>query len=82
MRGDATIARIYATGRVAERDGSTAGVWNEGPDGWWAALKPGWSWCDAEVHCCHEDTLTELLRAVRNTTPCEPGCSCGHGGER
>lgn len=80
MRGAKTLARIYATGKVRERDGSTAGVWNEGPDGWWAALEDGWQMDPrSEVHVCHEDTLTELLKAVRAAVPCDPGCPCGKG---
>lgn len=83
MRGDATIKKVMATGKVNERDGRYPGVWNEGADGWWASLKDGWQTdpC-SQVHTCHEDTLGELLKAVRAAVPCAEGCPCGHGGAR
>ena len=80
-RGSKTIAKIYATGKARLRDGKLGpGVWNEGHDGWWAVLKDGWQMdhC-SQVHFCHEDTLTELLKAVREAVRCDEGCPCGHG---
>jgi hypothetical protein len=39
--------------------------------GIWAYMKPGWirEQYD-EVHNCHEETWTALLKALRNAAPC------------
>ena len=71
MTTNATQARIARDKRVNE-------VWNEGDDGWWAELKPGWQWWDA--HYLHERTLTALKGALRDVKPC--ACADCRGGAR
>jgi hypothetical protein len=44
-------------------------IWNEGPDGWWAALKPGWECAANGSNSCHERTLAMLESALRGARP-------------
>lgn len=59
-----TTDRIKAHPKVQE-------YWHETENGHWASLKPGWRCIYADAHSCREDTLTDLLRAVRDSEPCD-----------
>ena len=60
MRGQKTMDRIMATGKVVK-------VWSEAAQGqgYWAQLRPGYESTRSGCRMCHEETLTELLRDVR-----------------
>jgi len=54
----------------------------EGPDGYWIYLKPGWQRNHEEVHCVHEWTVAEAVKAFR-TEVCTCGCeNCRAAGVR
>jgi len=63
------LNKLYAD-RLAPLYGQT--IWKEGPDGWWANLKPGWRCSSTEAGTCHEYTLRELERALRNAEQKDP----------
>ena len=44
---------------------------DEGRNGIWAYLKPGWRCPAGDTHQCHEWTVEELAEAVRNAVPCD-----------
>jgi hypothetical protein len=59
--GSKTIDAFLKTKHGAK----VAAVWNEGDDGWWAELKPGF-WCiSSDTQGCHEYTVAELIQAIR-----------------
>lgn len=43
---------------------------DEGTNGIWAYLRPGWRCPAADTHSCHEWSWEELERAVRLAVPC------------
>jgi len=60
------------------------GAWEGDYRTWWAATAKGWR-TTGGTHQHHEDSLEQLLEAVRNDTErCEADCDCGWGedGER
>jgi len=65
-----TRAQIEADPRVEE-------IWNEGEDGWWAMLRPGWVVATYEVHCIHEYTIEGVCDKLNDyVTPCDCEQSC------
>jgi hypothetical protein len=51
--------------------------WDEGDDGYWIALKPGWKWAGdvvGAVHCIHEDTKIKAHRESVVKCNCQ-GCN-------
>lgn len=44
-------------------------VWSEGEDGYWVTFVPGWHW--EGVHCVHEWTVRDTLRAFSEVTACD-----------
>ena len=48
---------------------------DDGGDGYWIALKPGWRWADDVVHCIHEDTRAKAHREC--VVPCACRDCCG-----
>jgi len=45
-------------------------IWKEWEGGWWASLKPGWRCQSTQAGSCHERTLRELGRALRDAKHC------------
>lgn len=45
-------------------------VWNEGVDGWWVSLNPGYMCLDSDCHAVHEWTLTALRRSFKSVVKC------------
>jgi hypothetical protein len=56
-----TLTELRADPRVRE-------VWNEGEDGWWASLAPGY--CFENCSGLHENTVRELCSALRRVEVC------------
>ena len=47
----------------AKNQDKISDIWNEGSDGWWIDLYPGWWNVDSFVHCVHASTVRDLLTA-------------------
>ena len=68
--------RKARTRKDVENDPRVKEIWNEGEDGWWAYLHPGWIW-DGELHCIHEDTIKDVCDALNfAVSPCDCEQSC------
>jgi hypothetical protein len=51
-------------------------VWNEGKDGYWINLEPGYIDERAGIHMVHEETVRECVRTMKTIVPCTPdNCS-------
>ena len=50
------------------KDRRIASVWDEGDDGYWATLKPGYQWDG--VHGLHERTIANLRRRLAEVRTC------------
>lgn len=60
-------ARLKAIATV-KSDSRILDAWDEGEDGLWATLRPGWKWED--VHALHESTPRCFLRSLKMVKPC------------
>lgn len=56
-----SLDKIASDPRVEE-------IWEEGSDGIWIALMPGFQW--EEVHCVHEWSVKDALASFRSVEPC------------
>jgi len=73
-RDKATVDRIMATGKVLEfRDERVPGdnSENDGGDGIWAYLKPGWFCGIAGSHAVHEYRLKDVETRVKSAYRCD-----------
>jgi hypothetical protein len=52
------------------KDPRVTDVWNEGEDGWWISLVPGWINAPLEFHGCHEWSVKDLVRSFADIRPC------------
>lgn len=59
QRGNKTLEKVKQHRNVLQ-------VWHEPENGWFAALKPGLECSLSGAPTCREDTLSDLLYAVRH----------------
>lgn len=52
------------------RDPRCESIADEGDDGWWVMLRPGYCWPEGETHAVHERDLESLWREFRTVAPC------------
>jgi hypothetical protein len=61
------------------RDLRIQSVWDEGEDGLWFSLKPGFRIAIDDTHFAHERTVSDLRARLRDIEPCN--CAdCAGGG--
>jgi hypothetical protein len=56
--------------RKIGRDPRIQSVWDEGDDGLWFSLKPGFRIAIDNTHSAHESTVKDLLAKLREIEPC------------
>ena len=52
------------------RDPRIQSVWDEGEDGMWFSLKPGFRLAIDDTHAAHERTVRDLRAKLRQIEPC------------
>ena len=57
--------------KIILADPRTDSMWNEGDDGWWVSLAPGFR-CEAtDTHYLHAETVREVFIQWKTVKPCK-----------